>query len=162
VLSGGRERPAGSYGDTPVSENEIASVERRRLRPLDRLILASVFLQVTEMFRPVGLLLGFPDSRAINVAFLVMWIAYVLLRLSTFLRLLRSALVQAWLACLIVVPGLIYFLQFLNGTLSVDRAIYWFSFSLSFALLFAVCVLLWTRLTPRGSTRFFVWCIVGS
>lgn len=140
-------------------------VEACRRRPtlslLDRLALVAVFLQTTELYRPLGFMAGFSTSLTVNVIFLLFFVFYLVVRHNTLLE-LHSGVVVGWALALSVVPTCIMGIQLLDDSVSMERVIYWSLFCLIFALLMLTVVVLWAKAGPDISTPFFVACIAAT
>jgi hypothetical protein len=151
-------------GDRGVVANEkraVPSTKSLSLLSLDGLALAAIFLQVSQLFRPFGYILGFATSLQVNLAFLSFFVFYVVVRNKTLTQ-LHSGVVAAWACSLLVVPALIMCLQLLDNSVTMNRLVYWTVFSLLFTLMLLIAVMLWARWGPNLSVPFFLACIVAT
>lgn len=133
---------------------------RLPLLSLDSLALIAVFLQFTQIYRPLGYIGGFTTSRQTNIVFLFFFAFYVVARNKTLVQ-SGSGFIAAWACALGAVPTVIMGIQLLDGSVTAERLSYWSVVSVMFALLLLVAVVLWARWGPRLSMPFFIACIGG-
>lgn len=142
--------------DTSESTNKLPS-----LFSLDGFALLCVFVQVTELYRPLGYLFGFPNSLWVNTAFLLFLSGYLVARVET-LKELRSNVAIMWCFALIGAPLVVMILQSFDGSVTLNRLAYWTIFASLFVLLLLTTIVLWTRWGPVLTRPFFLAAIASA
>lgn len=156
-----RDSHSNPSGSRTAPLNQISAEKTRTIPPLlslDGLALVAVFVQITELYRPFGYLLGFPNSLWVNTGFLIFFSAYLVARIAT-IKKFRSNIITAWCWALVGVPLLVMCLQLLDDSVTANRLAYWVIFTLLFTLLLLVVIVLWSRWGPSLSRPFFVAAI---
>lgn len=141
-----------------LSVVNIPSTHTLKLLSFDGFALLAVFLQTSELYRPLGFIAGFPNSLSVNLVFLIFFSIYLIVRIRLLAE-LSSAIPIWWFGALVVVPFFVMGLQMLDQSVTFTRLVYWSAYSLLFALLLLVAMLLWLRWGANLSTPFFLAAI---
>jgi hypothetical protein len=147
------------------SDGPERALQHGPIRPpvvtLDRLALLAVFLQITELYRPLGLIAAVPTSLYVNVMFLAFFALYLVARHQLLMQ-LHSLVPLGWAFAFILAPAVVMSLQVVNEDLSPERLTYWCTYSLLFTLLFFTSVVLWIRFGPGLTMPFFLGCLAAT
>jgi hypothetical protein len=128
----------------------------------DRLALLALFLQASELYRPISLLVGV-QSQIVNLLYIALYGIYLLhsgrwlarTRDSRSRGLLDTPLGQVWAAAFFL-GFLMLSIQSIIGILTFDRATYWFGYSLLFVEMFMTAAVVFPKVGERAVTRFFI------
>lgn len=141
---------------TPQAERSLPS-----LLSLDGIALLAVYMQVTELYRPLGYIFGFPNSLWVNMIFLACFSGYLVARIES-VKALPSGIVLAWCSALVGFPLVLMSLQLLDSSVTTNRLVYWTIFASLFMLLLLVTIVLWSRWGPRLTRPFFLAAIAAA
>ena len=155
---GDLSRPTGVYRG---SRSDVERPVLPSALSLDSLALFAIFLQTTELYRPLGYLAGLSSSLQVNVLFLALMVFYLVARNETLVH-LHSGLTVLWIGTLLVVPTIIMSLQLLDDSLTVGRLVYWSAFSSTFTVVLVGAAVLWSRWGQKLIKPFFLACLAGA
>jgi O-Antigen ligase len=139
-----------------------------RLAAFDRLALVALFLQASELYRPIGLIVGV-RSQVVNLMFIALYGLYLLhsgrrlarTRDSRSRGLLDTPLGQVWAAAFFL-GFLMLAIQSITGILGFDRAAYWFGYRLVFAGMFMAAAVVFPKVGEQVVTRFFILMLAAT
>jgi hypothetical protein len=139
-----------------------------RIAAFDRLALLALFLQTSELYRPISLLVGV-RSQVVNLVYIALYGLYLLYSRRRLARtrnsrsrgLLDMPLGQVWAAAFFL-GFLMLGIQSITGTLIFDRTIYWFGYWLLFAGMFMTAAVVFPKVGERVVTRFFILVLAAT
>ena len=126
---------------------------------VDILYLILIFLNVSEMYRPLGVIIGLDSSSIISGASLSITILYLFINASELRNILRYKLVFYWILLVLVIPSLMMMLHCLSGYMNLEEFFYWLFYSAHFGLLMVGTVILVGRLNSRYFKFVYVLCV---
>jgi hypothetical protein len=129
------------------------------MRKIDFLFLFVIFFNVTELYRPMGVILGMGTSSTVTTFSLLSCILYLGLNIGKVLDIMKYKLTFHWVVLVFVFPTLMMVLQFFSGFLDLGELVYWVSFSAHFALLLLGSIVLVSSLKPKYFIYMYIFCI---
>lgn len=134
----------------------------RKTKPLDKVAFLAIFLQSSELYRPLGYFSQLPSSQTINIAFLAFFSFYLLLNYKFLIELSRSKIFIYACILLFGMQFIIMMIQLLGRLISPDRLIYWTAFSFLYFEIFVTSAILWGKFGGNSTIKFFLACIAAT
>jgi len=150
-----------SFGDAAPTQRGIIRLWRWR-DVLDGGAILLLFLQASELYKPIGYLIGLPSSQSVNMVFMAGMSFYLLVNVRPVLALLKRPAIFAWTVLLVPLPVALMVLQAMSGDLDLERLVYWTVFSLLFLEMMLVAAVVWRRHGPVLTKPFFLGCVAAA
>lgn len=118
-----------------------------------------IFLNLSEMYRPLGLVIGFDRSSVVTGLSLLVTILYLFIHGRELLDIIKFRLVFYWILLVLVIPTLMMILHFFSGYMNFEELFYWMFFSAHFGFLMLGVIVLVGQLDSRYFKFLYIACV---
>lgn len=123
---------------------------------LDLVLGTSLFLNLSETYRPIGVILGLPSSNLVSSVTLILNIIYIVFNFTYILFIFKKKLIIVWTNIIIVLPIISLFINFIFDNLAFNRLVYWISFTFLFGSLFIAATIFFLR-NGGNIVKYLYW-----